>query len=543
MNAQPEDAQDKIDRLLFSLSSLNDLSEALIATRDFETTMRSLLHLVLGELTISNGALCLFDRNRHALYVQTARGPEITTPEIPLEKTWVAALVSENRPLTRDDLIRITPELPALMHSLPTCLLVPLIAEKQLVGVLCVSERFKQYPYTPHEYALLTTMARHIAIAIYNRQLMDETNSIRTIFKRYVSDHVAEMLLASEANLSLGGTYRNVVVVFTDLRNFTRMQEDQSPEDTVTMLNEYYETMMQVIHRHNGTITRMSGDGLMILYGAPVPFEDDLARAMQTVLDMREALAGLNDQRLAVDKAALAMGVGISMGRVLAGNIGSTQRMEYTVIGEPVNLAARLVDIAAADQILIGEDVFQAIKEKFAVGYVRTIRVKGHANPVHIYELKGRSTDRPSPLPKLPRQEGEMTLIAPMWPAVELTISQTAAAAAGHLSLSDIQIEEIRLAVIEACINAVEHSESTDGKIHAAIRLLDDSLEIIIQDFGEGFDTDGLEERLAQRKAGDEKKLIKRGWGLTLIESLMDHVEITSSAKGTAIRMVKHREG
>jgi class 3 adenylate cyclase/anti-sigma regulatory factor (Ser/Thr protein kinase) len=541
MTPQSEDTQDQIDRLLFSLSSLNDLSEMLISTRDFDTAMRAMLHLVLGELTISKGALCLFDRDQHLLFVQTARGLDKRVPAISMDKTWVAALVKENRPLTRTDLYHLAPELPDQLHNLPSCFLVPLIVAHQLVGVLCVSERFKQFPYARYECSLLMTMARQIAIAIYNHQLLEETKSIRTIFKRYVSDHVAEMLLQSEENLRLGGTYKEVVVVFTDLRNFTRMQEDQHPEETVTMLNEYYEEMMQVIHRHNSTITRMSGDGLMILYGAPISFEDDLARAMETVLDMRDALASLNDHRQAERKEPLSMGVGISMGRVLAGNIGSTQRVEYTVIGEPVNLAARLVDIANGGQVLISEDVFHNVRDRFSMGYVRTIELKGQARQVNIYELKGHlpgDIDTRSP-DLIPTKEGEITLTVPMWPSIELMVGQAAAAVAGHLNLDDMQIEEIRLAVIEACINAVEHSESADRKIHIIVQLLEDILEVVIQDFGEGVDIDQLRDHMADRKTSHPGKLIKRGWGLTLIESLMDQVEMTSSVKGTAIRMVK----
>ena len=123
-----------------------------------------------------------------------------------------------------------------------------------------------------------------------------------------------------------------------------------------------------------------------------------------------------------------------------------------------------------------------------------------------------------------------------------ITVGQIAVAAAGHLYLDYIQIEEIRLAVIEACINAVEHSESADRKIHVIIRLFEEILEIIIQDFVEGFDIVQFRDRIAHRNTGDTKKMIKRGWGLTLIESLMDQVDVTSSAKGTAIRMVKNRK-
>ena len=175
------------------------------------------------------------------------------------------------------------------------------------------------------------------------------------------------------------------------------------------------------------------------------------------------------------------------------------------------------------------------------MGYVRTIELKGQARQVNIYELKGHlpgDIDTRSP-DLIPTKEGEITLTVPMWPSIELMVGQAAVAVAGHLNLDDMQIEEIRLAVIEACINAVEHSESADRKIHIIVQLLEDILEVVIQDFGEGVDIDQLRDHMADRKTSHPGKLIKRGWGLTLIESLMDQVEMTSSVKGTAIRMVK----
>ena len=661
-------SQDHIDRLLFSMSSLSDIGETLTSTGDFNATLRSLLHLVLGVLTISKGAVLLYDPTMKILSVRTSRGLRGTRPPMALEEEWVRDLTRENLPLERAELVRIIPNLggerDSCLDQLQSHFWVPLVARNRLMGILSVSDRFMKQPYSEQDLSLLATMARHIAVGIYNHTLMEETlavqnynqniltsiasgvistdldgrivsvnqsaerilrlegdklvgtmckrlsrhlnnegitnlmktvedtgarnevsqlncriadsqlvldvsvaplinqegnlsglvialddlseeSRIRNIFKRYVSDRVVDMVLHPENRLSLGGEHRDIVVVFTDLRGFTRMQEEQGPEATVLMLNEYYEAMVEVIVRHNGTLSRIAGDGLMILYGAPISFEDKMERAIQTVLDMRDALNDLNEQREAAGKEPLGMGIGISSGHVLAGNIGSPQRMEYTVIGDPVNLAARLVDIAEGGQILISDDVYQQIKDHFFAGHFRTIRVKGKQRPVHIYELLGAKGEHeeeeivPLKAQTIHTPSSEMELTIPMLPEMELAAGKTAAAAAEFMGLEKDKVEEIRLALIEACINAIEHSNSKERKVHISFSMGEEELVITIQDFGEGFEVDDMRQHLEERAS--DKTLLKRGWGLTIMEELMDVVEVISSKKGTTIRMVKRR--
>lgn len=373
---------------------------------------------------------------------------------------------------------------------------------------------------------------------------LSEENRIRNIFKRYVSDRVVDMVLHPDQQPTLGGEIREIVVVFTDLRGFTRMQEETEPEEMVATLNEYFHEMVEVIAQHNGTLSRIEGDGLMVLYGAPITFDDEIGRAIETVLDMQKALDRLNERRTAAGDEALAMGIGMASGQVLAGNIGSHQRMEYTVIGDPVNLAARLVDIALGGQILISEGLFREIKDRFRVEHFRTIRVKGKKRPVNIYEL--RSEDAPAvgeidvqqeeSAMKKPSSEVDLTI--PMLPEMELAASKTATAVAEFMGLDQNKVEEIRLALIEACINAIEHSRSKDRKVHINFAIREDHLEIVIQDFGEGFDVEDVRERIAER---DSNKLLKRGWGLKIMEELMDEVEMHSGRKGTSIRMIKRK--
>jgi class 3 adenylate cyclase/CheY-like chemotaxis protein/anti-sigma regulatory factor (Ser/Thr protein kinase) len=388
--------------------------------------------------------------------------------------------------------------------------------------------------------------------AVYAKRLFDRVQEdykqiqelqirIQDIFRRYVSDQVVDMALRPETRLTLGGEEHDVVVMFSDLRGFTQMQEKQGPEETVAMLNAYHEEMVQVISQHNGTLSRMAGDGLMVLFGVPVAFGDELERAIRTSLEMRGALHRLNDQRSEAGKDPLQMGIGICAGRMLAGNIGSHRRMEYTVVGDAVNLASRLVDIAASDQILVNREVNQQIKDRFRVEYFRTIRVKGKQRPVDIYELEGvRGAGVMSGSAKegVRRSSGEIDLTIPMLPDMELVASKTAAAVAEFMKLEEDKVEEIQLALIEACLNAIEHSKSKEGKVYINLAIHDDELEIAIQDFGEGFDVEEIQKGIVARAPG---KLLKRGRGMRIMEGLMDTMEVQSGSKGTLIRMIKRR--
>jgi GAF domain-containing protein len=178
MDSSHETSEDRVDKLLFSLSSLGDIGEALTSTEDFSAILRSLLHLVLGVLTISKGAILLFDRESHTLSVQAARGLGRTAPTIHLKDEWVQILVRENRPLSRFDLERLLKSMTSRytdeLDMLQVYLWVPLMVRKQLLGVLSVSERFMKISYTDDELALLATISRHIAVGISNHILIEE---------------------------------------------------------------------------------------------------------------------------------------------------------------------------------------------------------------------------------------------------------------------------------------------------------------------------------------------------------------------------------
>ena len=213
---------------------------------------------------------------------------------------------------------------------------------------------------------------------------------IKSAFNRFHSKEIAEKILAGE--MKLGGERKDVVVFFSDLRGFTRMSESFSPEVTVQILNRYMSSMVAIIQNYGGTVDKYIGDAILAIWGSPVTHADDADRAVRACIDMRIELARLNSEFLHEGFPELRMGMGLNFGMVIAGNMGSEDRMEYTVIGDAVNTASRveaLTKVFGTD-LLISEAVAKRLeKNQYILELTHNARVKGKAEPIPIYQVQG----------------------------------------------------------------------------------------------------------------------------------------------------------
>ena len=195
-------------------------------------------------------------------------------------------------------------------------------------------------------------LAAILIFAVINirKYIMNEKEKakIRGMFGKYVPDTVINELLINDREIALGGTKRTVTVLFTDLRGFTEISDGRPPEEVVSILNEYFTVMTAVIFKHGGMLDKFIGDAMMAIFGAPVEQPDHAAKALAAGCEMLDVLAELNQKWETEGKIKLAMGIGINSGDVVLGNIGSPERMDYTVIGENVNIASRLESMSKA---------------------------------------------------------------------------------------------------------------------------------------------------------------------------------------------------
>ena len=216
-----------------------------------------------------------------------------------------------------------------------------------------------------------------------------EKEMIKRAFTRYVAREVVEEILKDPENLVLSGERRQVTVLFCDVRGFTPMSERLAPEEVVLLLNDFYTLMIETTFKFDGTLDKFLGDAVMAVFGAPMAHPDHSARAIRTALAMQEGITGLNERRVRDGKEAISVGIGVSAGEAVAGTVGTEDRMEYTVIGDSVNLAARLESNAKPGQILISHRTYERVRDLVDARPLGRIRVKGKEEEVEVYEVLG----------------------------------------------------------------------------------------------------------------------------------------------------------
>jgi adenylate cyclase len=209
----------------------------------------------------------------------------------------------------------------------------------------------------------------------------------RDSFARYLSRDVMAQVLADAP--SLNGEYREVSILFSDLRGFTTLSEQMEPARIAAHLNEYFDAMTAAIFKHRGMINDFVGDAVMAVFGAPVSDADHAWNAVQSALDMDRALATLNRRWKGAGLPELRMGIGIHTGRVFAGNVGGRDRMKYTVIGDPVNVASRVEGLnkELSTTLLVTEETLAAVGDRVRVRDCGLVAVKGRVEKVRVFEV------------------------------------------------------------------------------------------------------------------------------------------------------------
>jgi class 3 adenylate cyclase len=229
----------------------------------------------------------------------------------------------------------------------------------------------------------------------------DQTTAkvLESTFKRYVSPAVIERMVKAHGDKDFFAAERQVItVLFADLRGFTSMSEKLAPEEVRAIINEYLSAMTDAILRHEGTLDKFVGDEVMALFGAPIYYDDHALRALKVGLDMQEAHRNLQAKWKSEGRPTPGVGVGINTGEMVVGNMGSPQRVDYSVLGHHVNLAARLCGLAQAGEVLLGEQTFAVIQQAAKAGTLDiqrnlkfkrkgNINAKGISKPVGIISV------------------------------------------------------------------------------------------------------------------------------------------------------------
>jgi adenylate cyclase len=216
-----------------------------------------------------------------------------------------------------------------------------------------------------------------------------EKEMIKRAFSRYVAREVVDEILKDPEQLALTGERREVTVLFCDIRGFTATAEGRPPEEVVELLNSFYDLMIETTFKHDGTLDKFLGDGVMAVFGAPLYRPDHPLMAARTALAMQAGIRELSARRVAAGKSPIDVGVGLNAGEVVAGTVGTTARMEYTVVGDSVNLAARLESSAGPGQILASAETYARLNGAVRGRRLGRFNVKGKDKWVDVWELVG----------------------------------------------------------------------------------------------------------------------------------------------------------
>jgi class 3 adenylate cyclase len=214
-----------------------------------------------------------------------------------------------------------------------------------------------------------------------------EREQLKGVLVRHLSYQVAQKVMEDPDAVDLGGERVQASIFFADLRNFTGLSHDMPAHRAVAILNQYFAVVVEVILAHDGTLDKFLGDGVMAVFGAPVPQPDHAQRAIRCALAVQEAVAELNRKRAETGELQLSLGIGISSGDAIAGQIGTAERLEYTVIGREVNRASRIQGVAGPGEVIISEESLQLVRDRAEVADAGRVELKGFPQPVQVYRV------------------------------------------------------------------------------------------------------------------------------------------------------------
>ncbi len=276
-----------------------------------------------------------------------------------------------------------------ILNQIQSAIVAPMLHKDELFGVLWLDSK-SLAQFQPKDLELVSSVANQAAmfieINVLGQQIQAEQLN-RERLSRLLSPNVAERVIKGQVDVMPGGTRTDCTVFNSDIRGFTRMSEHVPPEEIVEMLNSYFELMVDTIFKYEGTLDKFMGDGIMALWGAPVSHPDDPERAVECALEQTEVLGRFNRERMSQDRLPLGVGVGIHSGPLVAGYIGSSKALSYTVIGDVANTSARLCSRALAGQIIVSEATRDKLGNRYECEELAAARIRGKNKPMRLFNV------------------------------------------------------------------------------------------------------------------------------------------------------------
>jgi adenylate cyclase len=342
---------------------------------DFDSLLNAILNELCQAIEAEMGFIMLFDRRGQQLELKASTEGNIFS----MAEHYHLVEEAAEEALYLGDLVNRS-ALSAEIHSL---ICVPLVLREEIIGVFGAINRRGMEGFDRKDERLLLAITSQVDTAIFESL---EKQRIRSTFSRYVSPKVVDLMLKTDQDF-LKVDRALLTVLFSDMRGFTSVTERTDPDILMSFLNEHLAAMTEVIDRQEGTVDKFVGDEVVALFGAPMPMKDHAYRAVCTALEMQQAHQELMAGWVKAGHEAVPIGIGINTGEVIVGNIGCQRQMDYTAIGDNMNLASRICGVARGGQILISQATYQLIRQDVVVHEMAPVQVKGKAQPVQLYEV------------------------------------------------------------------------------------------------------------------------------------------------------------
>ncbi len=363
--------------------------------RDLHALLSRILEIAFELIPADNGVILLKDDRTSELVVEAVRQKRSHGAKVLISETLLAHVATTKRGVLTSDALddaRFNASESIIGLGVRSGMAVPLLSGDEVKGVMFLDSRERIGAFTMKDLEVLGAIASQATIALENSELVrkiEESAAKRSFLERFLSPQLARQVEQGQIELTKGGTLQELTILFSDIRGFTTMSEHSPPQETVSMLNEYFELMADCVFALDGIVDKFIGDAVMALFGAPVKGTDDAERAIRCAMLMQEKTKEFNHHRLQQGRAPVSVGIGLHTGEAVVGVIGSSKRLEYTAVGDTVNVASRLCGAAEGGTIVLSDACLARTGGKaFPVAPLPPMLVKGRTAPLKAFVIR-----------------------------------------------------------------------------------------------------------------------------------------------------------
>jgi adenylate cyclase len=387
-----------IDRVFYRLEydyqeTVEKISEALRSVLTLDEIKKRVLENSVGLMFVESGSVLLLNPKEPVYETVAESGAAL---QIPADESLIQKLSFRKREVTLYEVqedpfyANVREACRKVFKQLQAALIIPMIYEERLLGLISLGQKKSGKFYRREDIKLLKVLANQGAVAVQNARLADQMRQeevVRTNLSRYLSPQIVDQIIKQGVDVNLGGERKVVTVLFSDIRNFTRISESLTPDQLICLLNEYFTDMAKVIFENQGSLDKYIGDAIVAVFGSLVPVRNAAEMAVRAAVQMMEKMPGLNQRCNLQYGVDLNIGIGINTGEVLLGNIGSPERMEFTVIGDTVNIASRFSGLAKPGQILVTRPTLDSLPREILCQELPPTEVKGKTGKLEVFEV------------------------------------------------------------------------------------------------------------------------------------------------------------